>query len=595
MNAQQIRAILWLRWRLTRNQWRRGGRVQFIIINVLAAAGLIGAVASAAFGLWIGFQVLSGGEMWKHVLVWDIAIAVFLFVYVIGIVAQIQRSESIDMNRLLHYPVSLRPVFFLNYLISLFVPSLILFVPGTIGLTLGLMVGSGWQMSLLFFPLAGLIFMVTAWTYCLRGWLSALMVNKRRRRAIITAITFAVIVVSQIPNLALNNPWARDWIRSLEQANRPQPTVESAPDPKPAGASKTPRLTKADREKIMTWVRRLHYAVPVLWMGAAARELQHGHFGFVAAVSAGCGLVGFWGLRRAEVLSFRFYRAEYSKGTTSTAPAPAAPARARSQWMNRRLPGCSEEVSALTLAFFRSLLRAPEIKMTLIMPFVMLVVFASLHFSRGASAPDPSFRPLIFAGAAVFAAFGITQLAANQFGMDRDGFRLLVLLPVQRRRILLAKNLALLPVALALGGILLTILVLLYGASPAQLLAAMMQLITAWMVVCLVGNFVSVRAPYRVEPGTLKPTKVSSVNQFIGFFLYLLIPLSLLPVTIPPLLEWGLQSLRLPGASLPVNLCGTTLLTAAAGFFYLASLPEIGKMMARHEQTILGVVTREVE
>ena len=34
----------------------------------------------------------------------------------------------------------------------------------------------------------GFVFMVTAWTYCVRGWLAALMVNKRRRRAIVEPI-----------------------------------------------------------------------------------------------------------------------------------------------------------------------------------------------------------------------------------------------------------------------------------------------------------------------------------------------------------------------------------------------------------------------
>jgi len=67
----------------------------------------------------------------------------------------------------------------------------------------------------------GVIFMVTAWTYCLRGWLAALMVNKRRRRAIVAGVTFGSILLIQLPNILSNLMRARD-------RHRPR-TVESAP------------------------------------------------------------------------------------------------------------------------------------------------------------------------------------------------------------------------------------------------------------------------------------------------------------------------------------------------------------------------------
>ena len=44
-------------------------------------------------------------------------------------------------------------------------------------------------------PLAlGIVFMITAWTYCLRGWLAALMVNKRRRRTVIVWVTIVFVL-----------------------------------------------------------------------------------------------------------------------------------------------------------------------------------------------------------------------------------------------------------------------------------------------------------------------------------------------------------------------------------------------------------------
>ena len=49
-----------------------------------------------------------------------------------------------------------------------------------------------------------MVFMITAWTYCLRGWLATMMSNPRRRRTVIMGITFAFILLSQGPNLYFN-------------------------------------------------------------------------------------------------------------------------------------------------------------------------------------------------------------------------------------------------------------------------------------------------------------------------------------------------------------------------------------------------------
>src|SRR5260221_10635470 len=122
----------------------------------------------------------------------------------IGIVTEIQRSETIDLGRLLHLPVSLNEIFLINYFASHFTLSIVLALPAMLGLAVGLAFGKGPEMLLLL-PLAlSFIFMITAWTYCLRGWLVSLMVNQRRRRAIIVGITTGFILLGQLPNLYFN-------------------------------------------------------------------------------------------------------------------------------------------------------------------------------------------------------------------------------------------------------------------------------------------------------------------------------------------------------------------------------------------------------
>ena len=51
----------------------------------------------------------------------------------------------------------------------------------------------------------------------------------------------------------------------------------------------------------------------------------------------------------------------------------------------------------------------------------------------------------------MFVLFGVVQLMANQFGFDRDGFRVFVLSAARRRDILLGKNLSFAPIVWAWG------------------------------------------------------------------------------------------------------------------------------------------------
>jgi hypothetical protein len=106
----------------------------------------------------------------------------------------------------MHLPVQLGQIFVINYAASHLAFSIVLVVPAMIGLALGLAISRGAAM-LLMIPLAlGMIFMITAWTYCLRGWLATLMSNPRRRRAVIMGVTAAFIVLLKRQHLLQCRP-----------------------------------------------------------------------------------------------------------------------------------------------------------------------------------------------------------------------------------------------------------------------------------------------------------------------------------------------------------------------------------------------------
>src|SRR5215218_7061767 len=106
-----------------------------------------------------------------------------------------------------------------------------------------------------------------------------------------------------------------------------------------------------------------------------------------------------------------------------------------------KLPWVPVPASAVALATLKSWTRAPEMKLALLSPIIMLVVFSRML--TGAAAAPELMRPLRTAGIAAFVlVLGMAGPMGNQFGFDRAGFRAFVLSPVLRRSILMGKNLA---------------------------------------------------------------------------------------------------------------------------------------------------------
>ncbi|MFC1637229.1 hypothetical protein ACFL5Z_20615, partial [Planctomycetota bacterium] len=245
-------------------------------------------------------------------------------------------------------------------------------------------------------------------------------------------------------------------------------------------------------------------------------------------------------------------------------------------------------------AFFRALSRAPEVKMGLATNFVMLLIIGGMILVRRSATIGDNFRPFIAPGAIVFMFLGLSQLACNQFGFDRNGFRALVLLPAPRKYILLGKNLAFLPTAIGIGFVLLVLVKIAMNISFTVFLAAGLQLLAAFLLLSMMGNLFSVLVPYRVASGSLKPTKSSTKTSLLIFVSRLLFPTIMSPIFFPAAM--GLLWARvgwLPAA--PTNLLLSAVLLGLLIFFYRLSLAPLGNLLQKREKEILQVVTQEVE
>lgn len=590
-----MRAILWLRWRLTRNQLLRGRKLGAAIAAVLAVFAVMVVMMSGLGGTLVGALALKKMPAVALMFVWDGVTFFFLLSWVISVLMELQRSETIDLTRLMHLPVALKDVFFLNYLASHLTLGMMVALPLMLGLAVGLVVSHGLWMALLIPLVLCFVFMISAWVYCLRGWLVTLMVNKRRRRAIIVYATLSVVLLVQTPNLVNMVVQGRLRAARQKQAQTAQPAQTNSVENAAPGGQRQGHFDAETGRQFLAIATRAHGWVPFLWLANGARGLAGGEpwpalWGGAAAFG-----LGWLGLRRAYRSTLRFYLGgEGNVAVAKPKPVEVSGKRAGRNWVEWRLPVVAEDTAALALAQLRSISRAPEIKMLLATNAFMAVFLPAMILLKGGAKMPEAGKPFIATGAVAMVMFGLIQIACNQFGHDRDGFRGLVLLPTPRHRLLLGKNLALLPIAACIGAFFLLAVTLLAKLSPFFLLAGVLQLSTVFLLVCVGGNFTSVLAPFRVAAGSLKPTKLPFTKTLLVIAVHLLFLLAILPLFIPAALGWVLERLGwLPGWL--VNLVVSALLTALAAWLYRLALVPTGRLLQRRETEILRAVTAVTE
>ncbi len=610
MNRRHLAAILWLRWRLTLHQVRRAGAVSAIIL-VLAGAG----IASVAIGLF--FLGLLGGIAGLPrlppegvLLVWDVVAAIFLFSWLVGLVTVLQRSEVLSLEKLLHLPISPSGAFVVNYLGSLASLSMAVLLPGMVGLAIAQVVTKG-PTALLVFPLlASFLFMVTALSYQFQGWLASLMVNKRRRRTIIAVVSISLMVISQLPNLLNSRHWGHrrndalqtryeEDVTRLDRA-REAGTITAA-EHDSLQASARSRLQQARRERrqqrteqTFLIARKANLFVPLGWLPYGAMACARGSALPALLGILGAGLIGAVSLRRSYRTTLRLYSGGFASAPARRpmAAAPAKPAPTGTGLLERQIPGVSPHAAAVALAGFRSLTRAPEVKLALLTPVILILLYGSMMMARGAR--FTAMRPFMALGAIGMILLSLQQLIGNQFGLDRDGFRALVLSPSPRRDILLGKNLALAPVALGLGLTLIAVVQVLFPMPIDHVLATVAELGAIYLLLCMVANLASILAPVPLASGSLRPAHPKAGVMVVRLGLVLTLPVLM-----------GLAALPL-GLELLVHHLGWL---TTVPIYLLCALPELGviawvygqviawqgNLLQSREQRILEVVTTKVE
>ncbi|MBI1318906.1 MAG: hypothetical protein GC168_08145 [Candidatus Hydrogenedens sp.] len=558
----QAFGLLRLQYLLAWRTWTRGRTLAAAAAFAFGIVGT-GVVSVVCAGLFLlGANGLKGESSYLQLLLFNAMIAAYAVVWVWSFLIEIQRQDVFDQRKLLHFPVPPGLVFGMNFVSSLLTPTLLAAVPCGIALVAGMTFAYGPHVAMAAAHALAFFFMLGAWQYHLRGWLSILFENKRKRRALMTVVAIATILLAQTPALLTLNGGkdVKAWMDPILK----DPALE-------------PALLDLDR------------FVPLGWLALGARAVIE-RDGFTAAWTfagmTGLGVLGvLWGYRS----TLRFYLG----AGNARAGAAAKRRRAGRPLTARLLPPLAEDTAALAYAQLLAYGRHPQVRMQLFMPPILGLVLVMVSRSGDADGLRAFGTLGVVPTAVLFMPFAnFSMLLFNLFGIDPRGFRGLMLLPVPRTRTLLAKNLALAPFVcgtgfgmLAVSGLLLDI-----GWRTAALLALLIpQLYIAY---CIAGNFLSVAYPYHLSRDTMRSQGDRLVLFFVGlasvFFTFVLcLPAGLiLLVNLAGMPGWP-ESLPEPAFVMALALLGVTAGT------YALTLVHTGDWLTTREQRILGKLMKD--
>jgi hypothetical protein len=567
----QFAALIWLKWTLFRNAMRSRKAVLGRVASVLGTG--VALVVALLVALALGFavyNVLSPGSLShamsrlppEHHLQMELKelmqqgtlliFVVFTVLYLMWATVPLSLGggSQFTPGRLLLYPVSLSKLFALDFLSEFTSIASIFAIPIILAVALGAGLGLRsvvWALPVALFAIAcGLS--ITKW---LATSLGALMQKRRTRGETVLALIGVVVGLGG----AFMGQLAQYMTRHAESLSSLRWT--------PPGAAAT-ALTEGLSEgggsayalALLTLAGYTFLFVVVTYF--IARR---------AALSAG-------GARRASIPTRIKGKAELQTG-----------------W---QLPFLSPQISAVIEKELRYAMRNAQLRMMALMPLVLI----GLRLARGSRVGVGSSLPpeaiasvnsfavyaegLLVAGGVLYVFLILSSLACNLFAYEGGGMRALILAPVDRRTILVGKNLTITFLAFMFSSVLLAINQLVFrDVSLHSLVFAALSFILFAACFALIGNWLSIRFPKRLQFG--KRMNASGVTGF------LLIPI-LIVMAAPPIIAtvagYYAQSFMLKYVTL-------ALFAAAAVALYLLLITRQGRFLARHEQEILEAVSQQ--
>ncbi|MCY2979911.1 MAG: ABC transporter permease [Planctomycetota bacterium] len=629
-----FQTFLWLRWRIRVNQLSHGSKLGKALAAILLATVVIAGITLIVGGALVGAIVPRYFPREHYFLMWDGLIAIFVLFWVIHVATDLQRSDAITFDRILHLPVSFGQVFAINYLSALASILFLCLSSFSFGFIFGSCFSVGPTALLIAFPFILFLLAITSLTYQLQGWLAAIMSNPRRRQLVMFIIPVVIVTVVQIPTFVVsryaryaNQARSADIPPSTLVAPGPNSDVEHQDGDTEVAVNETtdkadladsqeqakkalPKVLSEDtrNDKIANFIAgigMLNRVFPPLWMAGCAQSIMAGTW-HVFWLSSAMFAVAFLSLRRNYRQTLRYYLGESDSRaiqkrmgkSQSLVAKPAVSATSRSGGKSRmidwQIPFVSESTSAITVMTWQSMKRAPEAKISLLLPFVApFVMFGALQSIDLPKVDE--LKASMIVGFSALVLLISTGVLGNQFGYDRAGFRAFVLSPVRRDHILLGRNIAAIPVAL-LQTICLTLSIGFFFGLAIDKVFASVLLSSSLLPPCLLlFNLMSILTPFPIAAGSMQPKHFDLVPVLLSMLLSMILPLITLVALFPIGIEWVVERYFLKTSVLPIALILSVFWLAGSMLLYRWLLPYEGRLFARREKELLRIVTSKIE
>lgn len=555
----QLLTLIWLKWRLLRNSLRSS---KAVVNKVASLLGMIAALLfSAGLALVLGIvayvisrpgalsSILSRSSARENAVALTaefIFFSIFGFLYLMWgtLPLSLGGGKQFDAGKLLLYPITLRKLFAVDFISEFTTLHSVIAVPAILAVAIGAGLGTGNLPATLLaaVPIALFGVALSKWLSTIMG---SLMRRKRARGEMIVALIGAVAglggaMAGQIAPILFRHA---ESLRSLRWT--------------PPGAAALLLISTSPASGLGG------YAVGFLTLSAYAVAL----------------IAGTYVIARRSALGVEGRRKRRAKAETP------ADAQGYAGW---KLPLLSPDLSAVVEKEWRYALRNAQVRMMAVMPLVLIAVrlINSQRMEGGLRSGPSAAHDFMTYGAGLLQTGGmlyvfliLAGLSCNAFAFEEGGMRTLILSPIDRRKILLGKNIVLTVLALVFATVLLTVNTLIFrDLTAGNLLFLVLSFITFAALMSTIGNWLSIRFPKRMVFG--KRMNVSGVGGVM--LIPIILVLGIAPVS-ATLAGYFMRSLLVEYATLSV----LALITIG---IYILALNIHGRTLARREIDVLEAV-----
>jgi hypothetical protein len=553
----QLGTLIWLKWKLLRNSLRSRKAVVNKLATILAMLAALALSLLVALGLGLTAYGLTHpgalGQIFRRSTTRDVSASVeFIFFSILGFLylmwatvpLSIGGSKQFDAGKLLMYPITLRKLFAVDFVSEFTTLHSIFAVPAILALSIGAGLGTGHLGIALIGAIPATLFGVA-----LSKWLSttmgSLLRRKRARGETIVALIGAVAGIGG----ALAGQLVPTLYRHAESVRSLRWT--------PPGAAAVLFVSG-------TAGYRLEYALAFLLLSAYTIALIAGTYWIARRAALGLG-----GRRKPKAAS----------ETNLDVPT----------YTGWQLPLLPPDLSAVVEKELRYALRNAQIRMMALMPLILIVVRFFNDKNFGSMKPPNAdefwaYSSGLFAiGAVLYVFLIMSAIWGNVFAFDEGGMRSLILAPIDRRKILIGKNIAVTILAFVFSTLLLVLNAIVFqDLTVRDLVFVSLGFVVFAALMSIYGNWVSVQFPKRMRFG-----KRMNVSGVAGLLMIPMIGVLAMPPFLASAAGYFTRSIYISYATLAVF----ALLSVG---LYAIAINLQGESLARREIEILEVV-REPE